>query len=91
MDGPKNVIWRWKPDEKEYDTNDPRRHDDVAEEYAIERDPDVDAGIIEWAKYHGVWSPNPWTSRPVIAKLLAENGIDIPVPRHIRHSFDQKG
>jgi hypothetical protein len=81
-DEPKNVIWRWTPETKEFDENDPRCNDDIAEEYAIGKIETADAGIILWGKYRGEWVVNPWSSRPVIVKLLSELGQDIELPKH---------
>jgi len=83
IDEPENIIWRWEPEEKKYDKNDPHRHDDVAEEYVIERNAKADSGIILWGKYHGNWVANP-NGRPAIVKLLADAGADLELPRHIK-------
>lgn len=79
-----NIIWRWTPATKEYDENDPHRYDDVAEGYVIVRVPEASSGIICYAKYRGIWEPNPFTSRPVIAKLLSELGMGIKIPECVR-------
>lgn len=63
---PKNVIWRWTPEPKQY-----CKRDDIAEEYAFERQPGAFAGIILWAKYRGEWHANP-SERAVLAKLLSD-------------------
>jgi len=78
---PQNVIWRWTPGKISFDENDPHRHDDVAEEYAIEQCEDASAGLVVWAKYHGEWMANPWSERPIIAVLLAELDFPIQVPK----------
>jgi hypothetical protein len=80
---PEKVIWRWAPERKKFDENDPHRHDDIAEEYVIEARPDADSGIVTLARYHGVWSPFFWSERPIIVKLLAETGIKIELPRQV--------
>lgn len=74
------VIWRWIPEKKKYDENDPHRHDDIAEEYAIEMEEKADAGLIVLGKYRGRWLANP-SGRPVIAKLLADSGVKIELPK----------
>ena len=87
-DLPENVIWKWKPDVREYDPEDPRRHDDVAEEYAIELcETAFSGGLIVWAKYSGEWEPNPWMARPVIAKLLSELKYNVTLPEHVHHKW----
>lgn len=60
------IVWRWTP-HGEFTVS-----EDVAEEYAIESRPAACSGIVVWAKYHGQWKPNPFTSRPVIAELLRQ-------------------
>lgn len=81
LNEPKNVIWRWTPETKKYDKSDPRRHDDIAEEYAVGKIDTADAGIVVWGKYRGEWHANP-SLRPVVVKLLSEIGHDIELPEY---------
>ena len=82
-DKPEDAFWVWGgiPEKKIYDKEDPRRHDDIAEEYVIEQREEAEAGIVVWAKYHGKWQPNPFSSRPVIAKLLSELETTVAAPK----------
>jgi len=82
----KNIIWRWTPEKTLYDEKDPRRFDDVAEEYLITRNVKANSGIICFAKYRGEWQANPFSTRPIITKLLSEIGINIPLPKNV---FDE--
>jgi hypothetical protein len=71
MNGPRNIIWDWRPD---IDATQ-RLAEDVAEEYVIELNPEAQSGIILWGRYHENWIANPWTARPVIRRLLSELNI----------------
>jgi len=58
---------------------------DLAEEYAIVADGNSFGGIIVYAKYHGKWSPNPWSSRWLIRVLLMTIGVYLP---HVKPTED---
>ena len=45
-------------------------YQDMAKEYAVVSDPEANAGIIVYAKYHNEWSANPWSTRFLIRDLL---------------------
>lgn len=51
---------------------------DLAEEYAIVADGNSYGGIIVYAKYHGRWSANPWSTRWIIRVLLLNIGVSLP-------------
>lgn len=47
-------------------------HDDVADRYAVRIDPNLPGGCMIYAEYRGVWTANPWSSRALVATLIAE-------------------
>jgi hypothetical protein len=51
---------------------------DMASEYAIVADPQANGGLIVYAKYHGEWSANPWSTRFLIRVLLENSGVSLP-------------
>lgn len=50
---------------------------DLAEEYAICADKMANAGLIVYAKYNGVWQPNPYSTRFLVRFLLEQLGVNI--------------
>ena len=71
FDGRK-VLWRWTP-APEWRAEANAAFADVADEYAV-TEVDIAPGVMLWAKYHGEWSANPWSARPVIMELLRQLG-----------------
>jgi hypothetical protein len=74
------IIWRWSPETKDFDKEDPHRHDQTALEYAIEKCDTADAGIVVWGRYRHGWVCNPM-ERAVIVKLLFDLGHNIELPK----------
>lgn len=67
-----DIIFRFSPLEGDNVTG----HDDLAEEYMVERCPGADSGLVVWCKYWGKWIANP-SCRPVIRQLFRNFGIKI--------------
>ena len=68
LDVEESVVWFWRPDASEI-------VDDVGRCYVVTTCPKATSGgIILYAKHGNKWQANPWTSRPVIARLLGLMG-----------------
>lgn len=60
------AIWGWEPDRSQF-----RKQDDLASAYVIaEVAPATDGQIVLYAKHGEKWEANPWSSRPVLRRLL---------------------
>lgn len=46
------------------------RHSDVAQAYALVKSVTADTGCIIYAKYHGRWEANPWSTRWFVLHLV---------------------
>jgi len=47
-----------------------RLHDDIPEAYEVYEHPEASNGIIIYAKHHGKWHANPWSSRELVKTLV---------------------
>jgi hypothetical protein len=65
-----NVLFDWTPEPGDQI----HELDDIAEQYLVVEVPQALSGLIVYAKYHGEWHANPWTSRPLIRHLLKQVG-----------------
>lgn len=61
-----DVLFAWTVEESVR----ANRMDDVAEAYVVESNPMASCGIIVWAKYHGKWEANPFSTRAIVRKLI---------------------
>ena len=60
------ILWAWKPDKKDF-----AEQDDILEGYVVVKlDGGFPSGLMVFAKCGGAWEANPWSSRPVIKRLL---------------------
>ncbi len=59
------LIWFWEVDRKPT-----HPFEDLAEAYAVTRSSEAASTIIEHAYWHGQWEANPFSSRPIVARLL---------------------
>lgn len=60
-----DILWHWVPNRSEFG-----RFDDIAQAYVVVKlAPDAYCGMCVYARYRGIWDA-PFSSRPVIAKLL---------------------
>ena len=64
-----NVSWLWIPDRADF-----KIFDDVADAYVVLDLPQAESSVMVYAFYHQKWSANPWSSRPIIRKLLGKCG-----------------
>ncbi len=63
------IIYHWKnPHRRER-----RVMDNEASEYIIVENKEASSGIVVYGKFNDKWSANPWSSRPLIKQLRAEN------------------
>ena len=61
-----SIIWAWKPDKKDF-----TEQDDCLNGYVVVGlDEKCDSGLMLFAKWNGRWEANPWSSRPVIKRML---------------------
>ena len=70
LDPHDNLIYRFTPTQEEH--GNPSAYWDVAEEYAVEADPEAKCGIVVHARRNGLWRIDAGHSRPIIARLLAD-------------------
>lgn len=69
-DDGETVIWAWQPDPADF-----VKFDDVASAYVITACERASSGkVILYAKYGSEWTCNPWTPRPVLARMLGKVG-----------------
>ena len=61
------VIYSWTP---EGFTEDQILYEDIAEEYKVVSSEKAIGGCIVYAKYHGKWRYNPWSTRALIKYLI---------------------
>lgn len=50
----------------------------MPDEYAVVADEEANAGVIIYAKYHGVWCVNPSSTSFLIRILLENSGVSLP-------------
>ena len=71
-----NIVWTWIPDQEYLQTEYTRyKFSDIAEAYAIALIPQATNGFVVYARYRVKWKANPWNTRPIIQKLLANQGL----------------
>jgi hypothetical protein len=73
----KTLLWAWIPVRDDFGP-----HDDVARGYVVVSITEGDAGVMVFGRYGSEWKANPWSSRPVVKRLLGLCGGDVytPVP-----------
>ena len=46
-------------------------HENIADAYRVKFTNKANGGCIIWAKYHGKWQVNPWSTQPLIRHLIS--------------------
>lgn len=86
-DDGETVIWVWQPDPADF-----VKFDDVATAYVITACESASSGkVVLYAKYGSQWTCNPWTCRPVLARMLGKVGGVVHEPNETAHLTAEKG